>query len=542
MSAFTAGVLVSFGVYLAIGTFVGRRVRSVADYYVANRRAPTLLVTGSLVASFLSTVAFMGEVGLAYEGYPIVLLILAVLNASGYVIGVLLFGRYLQRARTLTVPEYFRLRFDSRRLQAAAGITVILGVGVYLVAVTQGVSLLLSDIAGISFGAALLIVWVTYTLFTFIAGSPGVLVTDTVMFGVFMLAGVAAMTWLTIDAGGPASVVESLTAMQEKPDLLAAHGLTGEAASLGPPGEAIAWAVILGVVWATVVAVSPWQTSRYLMARDEHTSLRSGFLAMASLIVLYVFLALGGAAINVFRGNVDPTELAFVWAAQNVVPTALGVVAIAGIMAAGLSSSTTFLSLIGFSASRDIAPALSARRRAEFDEDDRAALRFSRLVMLAVGLVVLAVTWEAPPAVLTIGYFAATLFAGSWGPVAIGSVHHRGMTERGALWGLVTGFTVVFVLQAFVEFGDLELPIWAHPVIIGVVANVAAMWLGNRGQEVTAAQREYRASLVRIPEPALQPARARATGRFAFVLGAAAVGTGLLLTLTYLVPYLDATG
>jgi Na+/proline symporter len=95
---FTAGVIVSFLLYLAIGYAVGRLVKDENDYYVAGRRAPTILITGSLVASFLSTVAFMGEVGFAYDGYPILLLILVTLNVSGYVIGVLFFGRYLRRS------------------------------------------------------------------------------------------------------------------------------------------------------------------------------------------------------------------------------------------------------------------------------------------------------------------------------------------------------------------------------------------------------------------------------------------------------------
>ena len=80
---FAAGVIFSFLVYLVIGTLVGRRVKSQSDYYVAGRSAPTLLVSGTLVASFLSTVAFMGEVGFAYDGYAVLMLILTPLNASG---------------------------------------------------------------------------------------------------------------------------------------------------------------------------------------------------------------------------------------------------------------------------------------------------------------------------------------------------------------------------------------------------------------------------------------------------------------------------
>ena len=52
--------------YLAVGNYAGRGVRNLDDYYVAGRRAPTLLIVGTLVASFLSTNTFLGDAGFLY--------------------------------------------------------------------------------------------------------------------------------------------------------------------------------------------------------------------------------------------------------------------------------------------------------------------------------------------------------------------------------------------------------------------------------------------------------------------------------------------
>ena len=323
---FSTAVVLSFIIYLAVGWAVGRRIRTVDDYYVAGRRAPVILVSGSLVASFLRTVSFMGAVGFAYDGYPIPLLILVALNVCGYVIGVLLFGRYLRRAPTTTVPEFFGQRFKSTRLQAIAGLTVIIGLGLYLVAVTQGVSLVVADVFGLDFGWALLITWLSFVVFTLIGGSPGVLVTDTIMYIIFTVAGVTGMAYIVAKAGGPLTVVSRLAAFTEKPGILSWHGITGDRAYMGQPGEVLIWAIILGLVWAAVVAISPWQTSRYLMARNENVALQAGFVAMASILVLYVFLAFGGAAINLFSSDISPSETAFIWAARSVLPPFLGAV------------------------------------------------------------------------------------------------------------------------------------------------------------------------------------------------------------------------
>ena len=115
-----------------------------------------------------------------------------------------------------------------------------------------------------------------------------------------------------------------------------------------------------------------------------------------------------GAAINLANDRVAPAESAMIWAAQHLMPTAAGVVVLAGIVAAGLSSATTFLSLVAFSASHDVAKPGTA--------SDAAKLWISRWTMLAVGLAALALAMFVPPNIFWITYFAGTVFASSWGP------------------------------------------------------------------------------------------------------------------------------
>ena len=129
MNPYTIGILVSLAVYLAVGTYVGRKVKRLDDYFVAGRQAPTLLIVGTLVASLLSTTAFLGEVGMAYSGYGALILALVAINVTGYIAGALFFGRHLRRSRALTVPEYFGQRFASRRVQSVAGIMIVVGLG-----------------------------------------------------------------------------------------------------------------------------------------------------------------------------------------------------------------------------------------------------------------------------------------------------------------------------------------------------------------------------------------------------------------------------
>ncbi|MGH3358709.1 MAG: sodium:solute symporter family protein [Nocardioidaceae bacterium] len=534
---FAIAVLGSFLLYLVIGAVMGRRVKDRSDFYVAGRSAPTLLVAGTLVASFLSTVSFMGELGFSYDGFPVAMLILVALNISGYVLGVLGFGRYLRRSEALTVPEFFGRRFDSVGVQVVAGLMVVVGIGLYLVAVTQGLALVVAQLLDWPDWLTVVIVWLAYTVFTLMSGSKGILVNDTIMFFVFMLAGAVGMSWVIGEAGGPSAAFDKMTQIGSKPDALTWHGVTGDGAYMGSPAEVLVWSLTLGIVWMTVVAVSPWQSSRYLMAKNEHVCLRSGFIAMGAVGALYVFMTFGGFAINIFNPAIEPSEVAFIWAAQNVMPEALGVIAVTGIVAAGLSSAAAFLSLIGFSAAHDILQWLPRMQRRSASEAE--ALRLSKQVMLAIGVVVLLVTIWAPPAVLTIGYFAATLFAAAWGPVAIWSVHGKRLSARGAMSGMIAGFVGVGVLNGLVEFAGLSLPIWADPVLIGVALSVLATVIGDLGQQPTEAATTFRESILQTPAEDRSPARLR--GTWVTAAGTAAVFVVVLVAMIvwYAMPMAD---
>lgn len=534
MNLYTWGMLASILVYLVIGNWAGRRVRNLDDYFVAGRQAPTLLIVGTLVASLLSTNAFLGEVGLAYSGFGALMLILVAVNVLGYLSGAMLFGRQLRRSRALTVAEYFGRRFDSRRVQVAAGVTILVGLGSYLVAVTQGAALVVTQVSDMPYAWALVMVWVGYTLFTLNAGSRGVVITDTVMFLLFTLVAFGAL-WFIIDAaGGWGVAIEGLALFPDKPGIISWHGAVAPDAAYTTPAQGFTWAVVLGVAWAAVVAVSPWQASRYLMARNEHTVLRAACGACAAIMVFYPVLMLCGAAINLANPDVQPNERAMLWAAVNLMPPLVGTLLLSGIMAAGLSSATTFLSLVGFSASHDI---FRPRERSE-----AARLRISRLAMLAVGVLALVLAFVFPPRILWITYFAGTVFASSWGPVAIMSVWSRRITAGGAFWGIVSGFISNVVPKALDMLGILDLPYWADPILIGALVSTLVILAVSRGGEVSEAENRYAAALHVVPEEELGPNRIRRTRRWVGIMVFGGLALAALMLLAWAVPYGRAIG
>ena len=542
MNSFQLGIVASLVCYLAIGWYAGKRVRHLEDFFVAGRNAPTILILGTLVASFMSTNAFMGEAGMSYQGHAPLVIIMTCFNCLGYIVGAVFFGRYLRRSEALTVPAFFRARFNSRRIQMFAGISIVVGLSAYLLAVTWGMALIITEVTGFSEVAAILLVWISYTLFTLYSGSRGVILTDTVMFLLFSAIIVITCFFIVDAAGGWFSAIQSLAVYEAKPGIIAWHGRIGPDVYWQTEWEALIWASILGVAWGIVVAVSPWQTSRYLMARSEHVVLRSACGALIAMLLLYLITNFAAATVNLINPDITPAESTMIWVAMNLLPAALGAVLICGVLAAGLSSASTFLSLVGFSVSHDILGSSSEQGSAGGDNntESRLHLRAARLAMLMVGLSVIGLALLLPRNIYWLTHFAGPLFASSWGVVAFMSIWSERLTEAGAFWGMVAGFGVNVTMNALSLAGWVQWPVVADPILVGVVSSyLVVRVVSNRGV-VSVTEANYREALHRMPPQERDPAVIRQTSVWPKVMVAMGAMIAVALTLFYAVPYRQA--
>ncbi|MBT8080194.1 MAG: sodium:solute symporter family protein [Gammaproteobacteria bacterium] len=534
MDIYTATIAVSILVYLAIGNYAGRGIKHLDDYFVAGRRAPTLIIVGTLVASVLSSTMFLGEAGFAYDtqGGPYVLFPQAA--CAGYVIGALFFGRYLRRSRSTTVAEFFGRRFASKRVQALAGFTIIFALGGYLLAVTQGAAILLSTLTDLSYVQALVVGWLSYTLFTMYSGSKGVILTDTVMFLLFTAASLFAIVYLVDHYGGWPRIIEGLVAIDGKEELMSWHGIIGPGTEFPTARDYLIWALAIDLSWLFVYVVSPWQSSRHLMARNEHVVLRAATITCLVVAFMQVMVYGLGAVINLGNPDIRPPESATIWASLHLLPNILGALMLAGIMAAVLSSASTFLSLVGFSASNDI----GIHRKG----DEAKTLRFSRIMMLVIGLFAIGAALVFPPEIFWLTTFIATVFASSWGPVGLMSIWSKRITEAAAFWGMLAGLIFNIVPKLFEFVGMVDLPSWLNPVIIGGAASLLVTIAVSRRTSVSDAEADYLAKLHEAPVEELDERKTRNSLIPAWLLIVNGVVAPFVLIRYYVRPYQDATG
>jgi Na+/proline symporter len=531
LDIYTITIAVSVIIFVGVGGFAGRRVKKLDDYFVAGRRAPTLLIVGTLVASVFSTSIFLGEAGFTYDGQLGPYILMPGIAVIGYVYGALFFGTYLRRSRAPTVADFFGQRFNSHRVQQAAGITIIVGLGGYLLVVTQGAAILLSELTALGYFESIILAWLSYTIFTMYSGSQGVILTDTLMFLLFVFATVFFVLFVVDGMGGVAQAVEDLTRVESKPDIASWHGTVGPGTEWPTPTDFLIWSLIMDMSWGFVYAVGPWQSSRHLMARDEHVVIRAAVYACFAVALMQILIYGIGGLINVANPDISPSETVMIWAAKNLVPSFLGALLLAGIMAAALSSASTFLSLVGFSISNDIVV-----RKKEL------TLRHTRIVMMVTGVFVLLASFIFPPNIFWLMLFIGTVFASSWGPVGFMSIWSKSITADAAFWGIVTGFACNVIPACLEYMGFIVLPSYFNPAIIGAVISLVTIIVLSKMGSVSAAEVSYREKLHRTPDGDRNLQKTKVTMLAPAFLIAYGCLMPVLLINYYVIPYQTGTG
>ncbi|MBQ7860028.1 MAG: sodium:solute symporter family protein [Faecalibacterium sp.] len=533
MNIFLIGVIVSIVAYLVVGLYAGRAVKDVNDYYVSGRNSPTILIAGTLFASMLSVNGFMGDQGWCYTGNITSLVMLNSMCAMGYVLGPLVFGRYLRRSECTTMPEYFGHRFNDFRNQRVAAIITVISLTAYLLACITGVGILMQELTGFSYELCLFLAWFCFTAFTFYSGSNGVVLTDTMMFLVFLIASIIAGPYIWNAQGGIGELLVNLMNNPAAPEnLLDYYGnIPGTGAS--DVFGAMMYTITMGIIWLITVAVSPWQAGRNLMAKSEHVVFRAGSIAAICTVVFLLFLNLQSVAVINLNPNMEDSQRVLIWASFNVMPKIVGTMVLAGIMAAGLSSASTFLSVVGFSITRDIVPV-------KF-KDEKHELNMSRLVMLVYGIIALILAYMGLGGVRIISWFASTIIAASWVVPGVGSVVSKKLSATGARWAMIAGF-LGFIIPKCLN-GYVGAPFNAifinflDPFFIGIYCSLIFAVIGSKLHPVTEEETAFRDKMMVIPETEKVRADYKRDRMFGWIMIVFGILTTVVLLFGWALPY-----
>lgn len=519
------GIAITFALYVFISFLISRKFKSANDFFVAGRNSPTILITGSLVASFIGVGLFMGDVGESYSGFFAPIIVAVGVLSVGYIVGSVFFGRYLRRSNCTTLPEYFGKRFDSKAMKTLATITSTFIMLVYTLSCVQGVGTLMSAITPLSYKWCVVISVIVFTLITVFSGAKGVLITDTIMFGVFSVAAIIGAIIIAHKAGGWTNTVTEMATYENIPGILSGSGNLDYFYPTGT--ENMIWAVGYGIAWMAVLMVAPWQSSRYLMAKNEHVVVRSGIVASASVFVIEFIMCMAGVFTNKINPNLENPSNALIWASTNIMPSILGIIVLSGVLASGISSATTFLSLIGSNITKDFMNV----------KEERKQLVLGKIIVVIVAIIICLLCAYQPPQIFWITYLGATIIACSWLPVSIASVWSKRVTKLGAFLSMLLGFLVSAIMKIYISIKGVTLPIYFDPFFVGIAVSIFALILGSALTKVTDKEKEERAKLFVLPDGEGNPKEIKKTKMMVGLTIPLGIIVSVLLLVLWVIPY-----
>ncbi len=107
--------------YVVVAASLARFIKNKDDFYVMGQQGSTLLIVGTLAATFLSAVTLMGIAGISYSEGPLVIGALGSFGAwVGTLIAVVFIGRKLKAMGCRTMMDFFDNRFDSKWVSVVA--------------------------------------------------------------------------------------------------------------------------------------------------------------------------------------------------------------------------------------------------------------------------------------------------------------------------------------------------------------------------------------------------------------------------------------
>lgn len=372
---------------MALGLYVRKYVGKVEHFLVAGREVKVHLGIASLAATEFGIVTCMYAAQNGYQfGFagatPGLLYAISMLfvGLSGFVV------RPLREAGVMTIPELIDRKFGET-IRVASGIVIVLGgllnMGVFLrvggefLLLVTGTDATVFRIGGFELPVletmmtALLLLVAIYTIF---GGMLSVLITDFLQF-VVMSAGLIAVTLLIFHTIGWEALV---SAVETK------HGAGGFNPFLNAE---MGFGYVLFNAFLSLAAVLTWQTNiaRVLAAKDAKTGQQIYTKTSFFFVCRFLIPTLWGIAAIVLLGSIDNSLEAMPMMLATLVPVGLMGLLIAAMLAADMSTDSSYMLTWGSVIYNDI---LAPFRRGR-NWSERKGLFINRTIVALIGVFLL---------------------------------------------------------------------------------------------------------------------------------------------------------
>ncbi len=460
-------MLLYFILVLTIGFIYAKRANSSSsEYFLGGRKVGPWFTALSAEASDMSGYLLMGLPGLAYfTGFAD-----AGWTAIGLAIGTYLnwklvakrLRKYTVKANdSITLPEFYSNRFhdDKNVLQCVAALIILVFFCIYTGSCFVTVGKLFNTLFGLDYAAMMVFGAIIVFLYTLIGGYLSVVATDFIqgclMFfalAVVLIGSVTAVGGVENTAAFLQSIPGFLSGTEIATPILDDAGLQIMQNNTPLFGEASDYGLLTIVsmmAWGLGYFGMPQVLVRFMGIRSAAEVKQSRIIAVTWVVIsLFCAIAIGlvgRAVFPVMFGTQSTAENIFIVLSQFLLPAFMCGVVVSGILAASMSSSSSYLLIAGSSVAENIYRAIFKR-----NATDRQVMIVARITLTAVLLFGIAVAYDENSSIFYVVSYAWAGLGASFGPLTLFSLYWRRTTKQGALAGMISGMLTVIIWHNFI--------------------------------------------------------------------------------------------
>lgn len=468
MNKDTIQILIAMVVYMAavivIGVVYAKRAnKSSEEYFLGGRSLGPWVTAMSAEASDMSGWLLMGLPGVAYwcglADAAWTAIGLAVGTYFNWLIVSKRLRRYSVRANnSITLPEFFSNRFRENKkiIMTVSAVFILVFFTVYAASCFVTCGKLFSSLFGLDYKLMMLVGAVFVLLYTILGGFLAESVSDFMQAIVMILALTVIVVIGVVKAGGIGAVIDNA---KEIPGFFEFFGLatpvvdeaTGQQlVEAGKPvfGAAADYGILSVcsmMAWGLGYFGMPQVLLRFMAIRKEEELTRSRRIAMIWVVIslaVAVFIGIVGRQLFPTEASLlskSGAENIFITLATSSLPAILAGFVMAGILAATISSSDSYLLIAASAFAKNIFQGVIKKKAT-----DKQVMLVSRITLLVLAAIGIVLALDEKSIIFSIVSFAWAGFGATFGPLMLFSLFWKRINKVGAIAGMVSGAAMVF--------------------------------------------------------------------------------------------------
>jgi sodium/proline symporter len=482
MGGDTIQILVSMVIYLAVVIIIGvvfaKKANENSDnYFIGGRTLGPWITAMSAEASDMSGWLLMGLPGLAYWFGLSDAVWTAIGLAAGTYINWLVVAKRLRRysvaaGDSITIPEFFSKRFkeDKKVILTISALFILIFFAVYAGSCFVTFGKLFSSLFGANYQIVMIIGAIIVIFYTFLGGFLAESTSDFIQ-GIIMIIALCLVFVIGIaKAGGISAVISNIKEIPgffeffgiASPELVDKVQQVSDGKLLfGEAGKYGLLTIISTMSWGLGYFGMPQVLLRFMAINKVSELKRSRRIATVWCVISLasaVFIGLLGRSLYpVELLTKSSAENIFIVMSRGLVPPLLAGIFMSGILAATMSSSDSYLLIAASAFAKDIYKGIMKK-----NATDKQIMSMTRITLLAVSLFGIIIALDENSVIFEVVSFAWAGFGATFGPIMLFSLFWKRTTRAGAIAGMLTGGSMVFIWNKLLSqlggvFGIYEL-------------------------------------------------------------------------------------